>query len=89
MNINYLTLEQLYQLNKMVYQHINQIRAQQEWEAIARIRSGMKVSIEVLVRPIFGIALNLNFKTIIVVSEDGLRHYEVGAGLVKPVNGLN
>ncbi|WP_155279946.1 hypothetical protein [Alteromonas macleodii] len=45
MNINDLTLEQLYQLNDMVCQRIDQIRAQQEREAIARIRPGMKVTI--------------------------------------------
>jgi len=38
---------------------------------------------------IFGIALKLNRKTIIVASEDKLRQYKVAAGLVKPVNDLN
>ena len=75
MNINDLTLEQLYQLNDMVCQRIDQIRAQQEREAIARIRPG--------------IALKLNRKTIIVASENGQRQYKVAAGLVKPVNDLN
>lgn len=89
MNINDLTLEQLYQLNDMVCQRIDQIRTQQEREAIARIRPGMKVTIEAPDGPIFGIALKLNRKTIIVASEDGLRQYKVAAGLVKPVNDLN
>ena len=88
-NINDLTLEQLYQLNDMVCQRIDQIRAQQEREAIARIRPGMKVTIEGPHGTIFGIALKLNHKTIIVASEDKLRQYKVAAGLVKPVNDLN
>ena len=62
MNINDLTLEQLYQLNDMVCQRIDQIRAQQEREAIARIRPGMKVTIEGPDGTIFGIALKLNRK---------------------------
>ena len=88
-NINDLTLEQLYQLNDMVCQRIDQIRAQQEREAIARIRPGMKVTIEGPDGTIFGITLKLNRKTIIVASEDKLRQYKVAAGLVKPVNDLN
>ena len=90
MNINDLTLEQLYQLNDMVCQRIDQIRAQQEREAIARIRPGMKVTIEGPDGHIFGIALKLNRKTIIVASEDGQRQYKYAAArLVKPVNDLN
>lgn len=89
MNINDLTLEQLYQLNDIVCQRIEQLRAQQDREAMALIRPGMKVTIEGADGPIFGTALKLNRKTIIVASEDGRRQYKVAAGLVKPVNDLN
>lgn len=89
MNINDLTLEQLYQLNDIVCQRIEQLRAQQDREAMAFIRPGMKVTFDGPDGPIFGIALKLNRKTIIVASEDGQRQYKVAAGMVKPVNDLN
>jgi len=84
MNLDALTLEQLYELNDKVCQRIDQLIAQKDLKALQQIRLGMKVSFNDKSGIQTGTVIKINKKSVIVVSEDGLKQYKIAPGLLSP-----
>ena len=89
MDINALTLEQLYDLNEKICQRIDTLIAQQNLNTLSRLRLGMKVTFDSKNGPEIGTVIKINQKSIIVVSEGGTRQWKIAPGLVNPVQDLN
>ncbi len=85
MDINDLSIEQLYELNEKICQRIDELRVRQDREALARLRPGMKVQFNNDGSVMSGTLIKRNRKTVLIASEDGSNQWKVPAGLVKPI----
>jgi hypothetical protein len=90
MNINDLSLDQLYALNEQVCQRIDYLLAQKDVNALQQFRLGMTVTFENKQgsREV-GTLIKINRKSVIVVSEDGTKKWKIAPGLVTPLQEIN
>ena len=80
-DISQLTLDQLYILNEAVVNRIDELRAKQDREALAKLRPGMKVQYAHDGKTITGTLLKKNRKTVLIANNNGKTHHKVPAGL--------
>ena len=84
-DISQLTLDQLYILNEAVVNRIDELRAKQDREALAKLRPGMKVQYAHDGKTITGTLLKKNRKTVLIANNNGKTHHKVPAGIVTAV----
>lgn len=87
MNIEDLTIDQLLDLNEIICQRIDELRAKEAMEAIFRLRLGIQVSFEAHEGKVFGRVIKINRKTVVVESEDR-RQWKLPATMVVPVKDI-
>lgn len=87
MRLEDMTIDQLLEMNQIICQRIDQLRAQQDMNAIMRLRLGAKVHFDTEDGVIFGTLIKINRKTVVVISEDG-RQWKVSPGLVSIVEDI-
>ena len=73
MRIEEMTVEQLLELNQVICDRIDYLRAKQDTEVLARMQIGNQVSFKTDEGTVFGIVIKKNRKTVIVLSEDKRR----------------
>lgn len=81
MNIEDLSIDQLLDLNQIICEQIDELRAKQDMHAIMKLRLGAKVHFQAKEGQVFGTLIKINRKSVIVVSEDG-RQWKIPPGLV-------
>lgn len=82
MQLEDLSLGQLYDLNDMICQRIDELRARSDLAVIKQLRLGQQVHFESRQEGrIFGKVVKINRKTVLVRSEDN-RKWKLSAGLV-------
>ena len=74
-DISQLTLDQLYILNEAVVNRIDELRAKQDREALAKLRPGMKVQYAHDGKTITGTLLKKNRKTVLIANNNGKTHH--------------
>lgn len=82
MRIEDLTLDELLELNDLICQRIDELRARQDLEVLKRLTLGQEVSFDSREGPVFGRVVKINRKTAVVHSEDN-RQWKVPAGVLK------
>jgi Zn-finger domain-containing protein len=68
-----MTVEQLLELNQVICNRIDYLRAKQDTEVLARMQIGNQVSFKTDEGIMFGILIKKNKKTVIVLTEDKRR----------------
>ena len=84
-DISQLTIDQLHILNQAVVARIDELRAKQDREALAKLRPGMKVQFTHDGKTVTGTLLKKNRKTVLIANSNGKTHHKVPAGIVSPV----
>ncbi|UZE97219.1 transposase [Alkalimarinus alittae] len=87
MLIDEMNLDQLLELNEMICARIEEVRAQQDLDALKNLRLGQQVHFDSQKGPIFGTVIKMNRKTIIVQTEGG-RQWKIPAGIAAPIKDL-
>lgn len=87
MNIDHLTLDELYQLNQHVCDRIDDLIKQHEQAALALLCPGMTVQFIGNDGIITGILLKKQRKNVIIEDIDKTKRYKVAVSMVKPVYG--
>lgn len=85
-DISHLSIDQLYTLNQYVVDRIDELQAQQDREALAALRPGMKVQFTHDGTTVTGTLLKKNRKTVLIANNNGKTHHKVPAGIVRPVS---
>jgi hypothetical protein len=85
-DISQLTIDQLHILNQAVVDRIDELRAKQDREALAKLRPGMKVQFTHDGKTITGTLLKKNRKTVLIANNNGKTHHKVPAGIVRPIS---
>ena len=70
MRIEDMTVEQLLELNRVICDRIDYLRAKQDQNVLAQIHVGDQVSFKTNEGAVFGIIIKKNRKTVIVLTED-------------------
>ena len=70
MRIEDMTVEQLLELNRVICDRIDYLRAKQDQNVLAQIHVGNQVSFKTNEGTVFGIVIRRNRKTVIVLTED-------------------
>ncbi|MAQ22688.1 MAG: transposase [Pseudomonadales bacterium] len=70
MRIEDMTVEQLLELNRVICDRIDYLRAKQDQNVLAQIHVGNQVSFKTNEGTVFGIIIKKNRKTVIVLTED-------------------
>lgn len=70
MRIEDMTVEQLLELNQVIFDRIDYLRAKQDQNVLAQIHVGNQVSFKTNEGTVFGIIIKKNRKTVIVLTED-------------------
>ena len=73
MLIDDMTIEQLLELNHIICERIDYLRAKQDQNVLAQIHIGNQVSFKTNEGTIFGVVIKKNRKTVVVLSEDKRR----------------
>jgi hypothetical protein len=81
MRIEDLSVEELLELNQIICDRIDELRALQDSEAMRQLQIGNTVSFESKEGRIFGIVIKINRKTVSVLSQDK-RQWKVPPGLL-------
>jgi hypothetical protein len=84
-DINQLTLDELYALNDSVCNRIDALLDQKDREKLATLRQGIKIQFNYNGTPTTGRVIKLNRKTALIASEDGAKTWKVALGLIKTV----
>ena len=70
MRIEDMTVEQLLEMNRVICDRIDYLRAKQDQNVLAQIHVGNQVSFKTNEGTVFGIIIKKNRKTVIVLTED-------------------
>lgn len=73
------------ELNQIICDRIDELRATQDMHAIMKLQLGAKVHFQSKERQVFGTLIKINRKSVIIVAEDG-RQWKIPPGLVNMVN---
>lgn len=87
MRIEDMSIDQLLELNQYICQRIDQLRDQENLQAISQLRVGLKVTFEGREGPVLGIVTKINRKSVIVLG-DGRKQYKVSPGLLRPLRDM-
>jgi len=87
MQIDDMTIEQLLELNQIICEHIDYLRAKQDQNVMAQIHVGNQVSFKTEEGIVFGIVIKKNRKTVIVLSEDK-RRWKLPPGMLSMVKDI-
>ena len=85
MRIEDMSIDQLLELNQYICQRIDQLRDQENLQAISQLRVGLKVTFEGREGPVLGIVTKNNRKSVIVLGDDGRKQYKVSPDLLRPL----
>jgi len=85
MRIEDMSIDQLLELNQYICQRIDQLRDQENLQAISQLRVGLKVTFEGREGPVLGIVTKINRKSVIVLGDDGRKQYKVSPDLLRPL----
>ncbi|BBP43101.1 transposase [Thiosulfativibrio zosterae] len=88
MRLEDMSIEQLLEMNQIICERIDELRAKQDMQAIMKLRLGAKVHFNTPDGKVFGTLIKVNRKTVVVVSEDR-RQWKVSPGLVKLVEDVS
>lgn len=89
MRLDDMSLDQLYALNDMVCQRIDELRARNDMEVLRQLRLGQQVHFESQQEGrIFGKVIKINRKTVLVLSEDN-RQWKLSAGMVSIIRDVD
>lgn len=84
-----MSIEQLLELNRVICQRIDELRDQENIQALSQLRVGLKVTFEGREGPVLGIVTKINRKSVIVVAEDATKQYKVSPVLLRPLRDVN
>lgn len=87
MQIDDMTIEQLLELNQIICERIDYLRAKQDQNVMAQIHVGNQVSFKTEEGIVFGIVIKKNRKTVIVLSEDK-RRWKLPPGMLSFVKDI-
>lgn len=85
MRIEDMSVDQLMELNRYICRRIDELRDQDNLQALSQLRIGLKVTFEGREGPVLGIVTKINRKSVIVRAEDGTKQYKVSPGLLRPL----
>jgi len=85
MRIDDMNVDQLMELNRYICRRIDELRSQENLQALSQLRVGLKVTFEGREGPVLGIVTKINRKSVIVLDEDGTKQYKVSPGLLRPL----
>ena len=89
MQLDDMSLDQLYELNDMICQRIDELRARNDTEVLRQLRLGQQVHFESQQEGrIFGKVIKINRKTVLVLSEDN-RQWKLSAGMVSIIRDVD
>ena len=71
MRIEDMSIDQLLELNQYVCRRIDELRDQENLQALSQLRVGLKVTFEGREGPVLGIVTKINRKSVIVLGDDG------------------
>lgn len=86
MRIDEMTIDQLLELNDAICRRIDELKEQENLQALSQLRVGLKVTFETREGAAFGIVTKINRKSVIVLAEDGTKQYKVSPELLKPLH---
>ncbi len=86
MRIEDMSIDQLLKLNQYICQRIDQLRDQENLQALSQLRIGLKVIFESREGLVLGIVTKINRKSVIVVAEDSIKKYKVSPELLGPLH---
>lgn len=81
MLIDDMTIEQLVELNDIICERIDYLRAKQDQNVLIKIHIGNQVRFTTHEGTVFGIVIKKNRKTVVVLSEDK-RQWKIPPGLL-------
>jgi len=84
MLIDDMTIEQLLELNEIICERIDYLRAKQDQDILRRIHIGNQVRFKTDKGTVFGIVIKKNRKTVVVLSEDK-RQWKLPPGMLNIV----
>lgn len=87
MLIDDMTIEQLLELNHIICERIDYLRAKQDQNVLAQIHIGNQVSFKTNEGTIFGVVIKKNRKTVVVLSEDK-RRWKLPPGMLTLVKDI-
>jgi len=85
MRIEDMSIDQLMELNHYICRRIDELRDQENLQALSQLRVGLKVTFEGREGPLLGILTKINRKSVMVLDEDGTKQYKVSPGLLRPL----
>ena len=88
MRIEDMTIDELLEINQLICDRIDELRARQDHEAMHRLCVGNAVSFESKEGRMFGLIIKINRKTVSVLSEDK-RQWKISPGLLTMVKDVN
>lgn len=81
MNIDDMSIDQLLELNQIICDRIDYLRAKQDQEILRKIHIGNQVRFKTQEGDQFGIVIKVNRKTVVVLTEDK-RQWKIPAGII-------
>lgn len=85
MRIEDMSIDQLLELNKVIWQRIDELQDRERLQVLSQLRIGLKVTFEGREGPVLGIVTKINRKSVIVLGEDGRKQYKVSPELLRPL----
>lgn len=85
MRIEDMSIDQFLELNQYICRRIDELRDQENLQALSQLRVVLKVTFEGLEGPVLGIVTKINRKSVIVLAEDGTKQYKVSPELLRPL----
>lgn len=89
MRIDDMTVEQLLELNEIICERIDYLRNKQDQEALQALCIGNQVRFKDKAgRPVFGVVIKMNRKTVVVLTPDQ-RQWKILPGMLTIVKDVN
>ncbi|MEZ5516808.1 MAG: transposase [Gammaproteobacteria bacterium] len=82
-----MSLEQLFELNEVICRRIDELRAQQDFTVLRKLRIGQQVNFDSAEGKTFGTIIKINRKTLIVLGEDQ-RQWKISPGLLNIIENV-
>jgi len=80
-----MSIDQLLELNQTICRRIDELRDQENLQALSQLRVGLKVAFEGREGPVLGIITKINRKSVIVLGDER-KQYKVSPGLLRPLH---
>lgn len=82
MRIEDLTLDELHDLNELIWRRIEYLRLQNDINVLSQLRLGQKVHFKAKEGQVFGVVIKINKKSVMVVSDDN-RQWKIPPGMLR------